>query len=95
MIDSWIPVESTNLKLVRYHPEREELDIVFHNRESSFYRYEGVGEKHFNYLVAKSGKDLGWYFYRVFRNSFPCTRIDFDAESKMPGILGEDTPGNG
>lgn len=77
----WIPVESSNLKAVRFNEGTQELDIEFHKGEG-YYRYEGVDPKHYNYLISKSGDGLGWYFWRVFRNSYPFKKMEFDDRSK-------------
>ena len=83
---TWIPVESSNLKAVRYNQDTKELDVRFHNiSNDSFYRYGGVEETVYNYLIQHSGMDLGWYFERVVKGSYPTTRIDTN-ESQIPDV---------
>lgn len=55
---SWTPVDSTNLKAVRYHPGNEQLDVKFHN--DAVYEYIGVQQGLFEALLDAESK--GRYF---------------------------------
>lgn len=79
----WIDVQSSNLKRFRYNHDTEQMDIMFNAKANCFYRYFGVTETVFNLMRQASDLDRGWYFRRVFVNSYPYKIIEIEDEGQV------------